>query len=264
MPSKNNVKLSKQREIDRKRIKKRKVKLVIISILIIISGTIAYLLNSETFFLKNIEIIGNSQLSTEEIINQSGITKGKSIFTELSIVSKVKLKQNGYIKDAKIRKKLPDTIIIEVEEREKEFQIKTEEDVYIDIDEQGYIVDVTTEKQDLIMIEGIELTKEQAMNSERLSNNDLNVKFENILHIKENAQKIGIYSKITEIQIQIQNEYIVKLGNDEITINLGNCTNLKNKMFYVKAILEQEVGNKGIINVNGNLNEGFIPYFTEN
>lgn len=262
MPSKNNVKLSKQREIDRKRIKKRKVKLIIITILIIISGTIAYLLNSETFFLKNIEIIGNSQLTTEEIINQSGITKGKSIFTELNVVAKVKLKQNGYIKDAEIRKKLPDTIIIEVEERQKEFQIKTEEDVYIDIDEQGYIVDVTPEKQNLILIDGIEITKEQATNSKRLSDNDLNVKLENILHIKENAQKIGIYSKITEIQIQ--NEYIVKLGNDEITINLGNCTNLKNRMFYVKAILEQEAGNKGTINVNGNLNEGFTPYFTEN
>ena len=57
---------------------------------------------------------------------------------------------------------------------------------------------------------------------------------------------------------------IVMLILAGITINLGNCTNLKNRMFYVKAILEKEVGNKGTINVDGNLNEGFVPYFTAN
>ena len=74
---------------------------------------------------------------------------------------------------------------------------------------------------------------------------------------------------ITEEQAQSlkrleNNDLSVKLENEGITINLGNCTNLKNRMFYVKAILEKEVGNKGTINVDGNLNEGFVPYFTAN
>ena len=39
--------------------------------------------------------------------------------------------------------------------------------------------------------------------------------------------------------------------------------NLKERMYYVKAILDQEVGHRGTIYVNGNLNEGFTPYFSE-
>ena len=57
---------------------------------------------------------------------------------------------------------------------------------------------------------------------------------------------------------------ILKLDDLNLTINLGNATNLKNRMDYVKSILEKESGKTGTINVNGNLNEGFVPYFTEN
>ena len=108
----------------------------------------------------------------------------------------------------------------------------------------------------------MDITEEQAQSLKRLENNDLSVKLENILHIKQESENIGLYDKVTEIQIG--KDYIVKLENEGITINLGNCTNLKNRMFYVKAILEKEVGNKGTINVDGNLNEGFVPYFTAN
>ena len=93
MASKNNGRLSKQREIELKRRKKRKSRLIIA----IIIGIIVYLLNAETFFLQNIEITGNEQITAEEIIEQLGLEKGKSIFSKLNIVTKVKLKQNGFI-----------------------------------------------------------------------------------------------------------------------------------------------------------------------
>ena len=262
MTSKNNGRLSKQREIELKRRKKRKSRLIIGVIIAIIIGIIVYLLNAETFFLQNIEITGNEQITAEEIIEQSGLEKGKSIFSKLNIVTKVKLKQNGFIKDVKVSRKLPNTILISVEERKKEFQIETENNSYIYIDEQGYIIETSQEKQNLITILGMDITEEQAQSLKRLENNDLSVKLENILHIKQESENIGLYDKVTEIQIG--KDYIVKLENEGITINLGNCTNLKNRMFYVKAILEKEVGNKGTINVDGNLNEGFVPYFTAN
>ena len=96
-----------------------------------------------------------------------------------------------------------------------------------------------------------------------MENDDLNIKLENILHIREESDKIGIYDKISKIQVE-ENEYILKLDDLNLTINLGNATNLKNRMDYVKSILEKESGKTGTINVNGNLNEGFVPYFTEN
>lgn len=261
MPSKNNSgRMSKQREIEIKKRKKRKIRLIIFLVIIIIVGIILYLLKSPTFALIDVEITGNNQLTTEEVFAQSGLELGKSVFSEFNIVTKVRLKQNGYIEDAKVSKKLPNIIQIEIKERKKQFQIKTETGFYIDIDEQGYIIDCSQEKENLIVITGMEITEENISQKKRLENEDLNIKMENILHIKKETEQIGIFEKITEIQIG--EEYILKLDNDGITINLGDCTDLKNRIYYVQSILQKEAGNRGTINVNGNLNEGFLPYFT--
>ena len=93
----------------------------------------------------------------------------------------------------------------------------------------------------------------------RLSEKDLN-KMENILQIREQCRNIEIADKIT--QYQVDDEYVLRLENDGLTINFGDSTNLKDKMYYVSAILKQETGNRGTIYVNGNLNEGFSPYFS--
>ena len=107
----------------------------------------------------------------------------------------------------------------------------------------------------------MEITENEAKLIKRLNEKDLN-KMENILQIREQCKSLEIADKIT--QIQVKNEYIVSLENDGLTINFGDATNLKNRMYYVAGILKQEAGNKGIIYVNGNLNEGFSPYFSAN
>ena len=70
--------------------------------------------------------MGNSQVDKQKIIEQSGIKIGNSIFSNINIISKVRIKQNGYIEDAIVTKKMPDTIEINVKERIAEFQIITD------------------------------------------------------------------------------------------------------------------------------------------
>ena len=253
---------NKQKEIEKKRRKKRKIRLTFFIVIVIITGIISYLLNSSIFNIEDIEVVGNSQLNKQEIIEQSEIKLGKSIFTVSDVISKVRIKQNGYIEDVKVIKKMPNIIKIEVKERTPEFQIRTENGIYIYIDEQGYIIDYSQELQDLVTITGMEITEENIEKKKRLENDDLNLRLENILHIKEEMTKIGIYNQI--LKIQVKNEYILSLDNLNLTINLGNATNLKDKTYYIKSIMERENGKAGTINVNGNLNEGFVPYFTEN
>lgn len=250
--------INKQKQLEQKRRKKRKAILIMFFILVAIIGLYTYLLKSETFKIKEIEIIGNKQLTQENIYEISKLKLGDSIFSVPNIVEKVKLKQNGYIEDAKIRKKYPNKLEIEITERTRKFQIQTETGNYIYIDGQGYLLEVSQEKLELVTIIGMNITETDLEENHRLENDDLD-RMENILQIQEEAKNIEILEKIT--QIQIKDEYIIML-NDGIDINLGNATNLKNRMYYVKAILEQEAGNTGIIYVNGNLNEGFKPYFS--
>ncbi len=253
--------MSKQREIEMKKRKRRKRRLIILLIIIAIIGIYAYLLNADIFKIKDIEIIGNKQLRQEQIYEQLGVKLGESIFSNFNIVTKVRLKQNRYIEDVKITKKYPNKLLVEIKERENKYQIQTETGLYIYIDCQGYITNCATEKLDLITIIGMNITENDLENKNRLEDEDLTVKLENILQIEKEMQEIEIFEKITEIQVK--DNYIISLEN-EITINLGNATDLKSRMYYVKAILNKETGNTGTINVNGNLNEGFSPYFTSN
>jgi len=117
----------------------------------------------------------------------------------------------------------------------------------------------SVDKLEIPIITGMDIKQEDINTKYRLDENDLN-KMENILKIREQFKIIEIADKIT--QYQVKEEYIVSLENDGITINLGDASNLKNRMYYVNGILKQEAGNKGTIYVNGNFNEGFSAYFS--
>lgn len=259
--SKNKTKINKQKELELKRRRKRKILLLLMLVIAIISGICAYLLTSEKFNIQDIEITGNKELTQEEIYELSKVEIGDNIFKTLRIVTKVRLKQNNYIEDAIIKKIYPNKIEIEIKERQKSFQIKTETGCYIYIDEQGYILDYSLDKLELTTIIGMDLTEDKIKEIKRLEENDLE-KMENILQIEVEAKNIEIADRIT--QIQVADEYILNLENEGVNVNLGNATNLKNRMFYVKAILKKEEGNAGTIYVNGNLDEGFAPYFSAN
>lgn len=252
-------KINKQREIEKKRRKKKKSILIFTIIILIIGGIYAYLLTSPSFTIQEVLIKGNEQISNEKILELAEIKNGDNIFSQLGIVTKVKLKQNGYIEDVQIRKNYPNKIEIQIKERKKQFQIKLETEGYIYIDEQGYILEYGIEKLEIPTIIGIEIAQADANEKKRLDESDLDI-MENILQIREQFKNIEIADKIT--QIQVKDEYIVDLENEGISINLGDATNLKNRMYYVSSILKKETGQRGTIYVNGNLNEGFSAYFS--
>lgn len=252
-------KISKQRELEKKRRKKRKAKLILIMIIIVVGGIGAYLLTSPSFKIKEISIKGNVQVSTQKILELAEIERGDNIFFQPGIVTRVKLKQNGYIQNAEIKKVYPNRIEIEIQERQRQFQIKTETEGYIYIDEQGYVLEFAVEKLEVPTIVGMNIKQTDVGIKHRLEEKDLS-KMENILQIREQCKNIEIMDKVT--QIQVKDEYILSLEKDGIKINLGDATNLKDRMYYVKAILKQEEGNKGTIYVNGSLNESFSAYFS--
>ena len=166
-------KINKQREMEQRKRKKRKTALVVILIVIIFGGLVTYLSISPTFKIQKISVKGNEQLSKEKVQDLAGIKNGDNIFCKIEKVLEVKLKQNGCIENAKVRKYYPNTIEIEITERKKEFQIKTETEKYIYIDEQGYILDNSTEKLEIPTIIGMDVTEIEAVDMKRLNEKDL-------------------------------------------------------------------------------------------
>ena len=254
-------KKSYQREKIRQRQKKRKIIFLIILLMTIVIAFCIYLLTAETFQIQRIEVEGNNQLTQEQICELSGIKIGDNIFSTLEIVTRVKLKQNGYIEDVTLEKTYPNSVKIKITERQIQYQILTETGCYIYIDEQGHIINYSLDNLGIFTITGMQIDENNIEGVSRLGEEDLQ-RMENVLQIREEAKKIGINDQIQ--QIDTKEEYIIHLSENKIIINLGDATNLKNRMLYVEAILKEESGKAGTIYVNGNLNDGFAPYFNEN
>ena len=167
--------INKQKEIEQKKRKRKKKALVIFLILIVLIALSGYLFISPTFKIQTITVTGNKQLTKEKVLELANIKTGDNIFLKSKEVIRVRLKQNGVVEEAKINKLYPSRVEIEITERSKRFQIKTQSENYIYIDEQGYILECTSEKLKLPVITGMEITENEANNSKRLNDKNLDI-----------------------------------------------------------------------------------------
>lgn len=265
-PQANNKKKRKKQADDKSaRIKKAKVikKLFTWTILIgIIVGIITFLCKSEIFNVCNIEITGNSQVSQETILQLSEIDLKDNIFLSNIIKAKRKISENPYVKEVKIKRVLPDTIKIEIKEKQKEYMLQVD-GKYAYIDKNGEILEITETKiENLIMLQGYSTSKEKITLGDTISEDDID-KLDDIQKILKNSEKIGINDKITTINIKDKNDYILGLPDYKKIVYIGNTSNLSTKMLRAKDIIEKTMEKEGKIFVNGDFNNGFDPYFRE-
>ena len=256
----NNTNLKKNnRNNKRKSIKSRIVsKLIIIIILAVGVGIFAVV--SPLFNIEEIKVIGNDKIDTSTIISLSGIINGKNIFQ----ISKNKvinaIKENPYINNVGIKRKLPRTLEINVQERTVAYQIKVINS-YVLVDFQGYILEVSSKAAKVPQIEGFKTNQDTLLNGHRLSNEDIE-SLRTVLRIMETAKNSGVANSISKITIT-DNEFVLELKKENKIAYLGNATDLTSRMDYIKIIVDSEKGNTGKIFVNGDINNGFKPYFRE-
>lgn len=241
--------------------KKRGTKLIkIMVIVLLIAGATIFALVSPIFDIEKITVQGNEKISTEEIINLSNLQIGDNIFRNVNVETTKNIKKEPYIGDVKIKRKLPGTVEITVSEREIAYQIQVI-DSYIYIDEEGYILEKSKVLQKVPILEGMKTKQDNLINGTRLCKEDI-LYLNTVLKIITNAKKLEINDLITKIIIE-NNEYSLFLQSENKYAYLGNSSDITNKMLYIKAILGQEKNKSGKIFVNGDINDGFKPFFRE-
>lgn len=253
--------LTKKERKRKKKIKKIKFLLKVIVFIGLFAGVTIFAITSPIFNIKEIKIINNSQVSADTIISLSGLKTEENIFKFYGRNVINKIKENPYIENVKIHRKLPNTIEITIEERVAKFSVEFM-GKYAYINTQGYIVEISEDSKGFLIIYGIETLEEDVIPGNRLNNEDLS-KIEDVIKIMSAAKDNGIDEKITSIDISNQNEYSIYLEEEKKRIYLGDNTNLSNKMLYAVAIINQEKEKEGEIFINGDLNNKFQPYFRE-
>lgn len=255
-------KIQNKKEIKRrKRNKKIKMLLKLFLFIGIITGGTAFAFTSPIFNIKEIQVINNEIVPSDTIVSLSELKTEENIFKFISVKAMAKIKENPYIENVKIHRKLPSTIEIEVEERKPKYNIKLLES-YAYITTQGYILEISTEGQNMPVIQGVKTPEEEITAGKRLNNEDLE-KLEDVIKIMDALEKYELNQKVTSIDINEKNGYIIYIEEEKKTIHLGDSTNLNDKIRNVVKIMEKEKDKEGEIFVNGDLNNKFQPYFRE-
>ena len=162
----------------------------------------------------------------------------------------------------KVSRKFPDTVDIEVEERVTTFML-VYGNAYVYINNQGYILEITSEKGDYPILTGFKTPTNQLVAGNRLTEEDLE-KLNDVLKIMEatSSGESKIENLITEINISDSSNYILTLSKEKKQVYLGDVTDLSTKVLWLNQFIEREKKNEGIIYLNMNLNED-MPYFRE-
>ena len=260
---KNNSKKKVLNKQDKKKIKKIiLVILKLILIILIIIGIFAFIFISPILNIKNIEVSKNEKISKETILSLSNLKIDENIFSfnKTDVINSIK--ENAYIQDVQISRRVPNTIKIEIIERKPKYCVEII-GKYAYIDSQGYILEISDKQNGLICIKGVQTEESEILPRNRLIEADLK-KLQDILEIHSSADQNEFTSKILSIDILEDKNYILNLTEEGKVVHFGDCTNINEKIVYIKAIVETEKGKLGNIYVNGNYNEEFKPRFKEN
>lgn len=250
----------KQAQVKRK---KKKIKRIIkwTTIFLLIIGGIVFALVSPIFNIKEIQVNNNNQIATETIVSLSQLQVGQNLFRFNKNKVEKEIETNPYIESVDIKRKLPNKVEITVEERNRNYNVEFLNG-YAYINNQGYILEISEQKLDLPVIQGITTEADQIVAGNRLNTEDLE-KLEVVIQIMNICKSYELEKKVTAINITDKSNYIIYMEEEKKTIYLGDESNLSNKMLYVPTILEENQGKEGTIYVNGDVNNNFKPRFRE-
>ena len=261
----NNPKTVQQERIEenkRRRQKKKIRKLLLYTALVIgIVGVMIVLSLTVFFKTQTITITGNSIYSKKEITAVLPIQKEKNLFLADVKGAEEKLEENlPYIYDARIKRKLPSTIIVDIEETPEVYAIKNKDKTYTLVDDNFKVLIKSAQKapENSIIIKKAALSVSETGKKAKFTNK----KTEEQLKILIKQKKIMKLDKITELySTDINNNYMVY--DSRITIKLGSVDDIEDKLNSALAAIEKLEEQNPQIEGELTVSSGKQVYFTE-
>ena len=234
--------------------KKKHINIGLIIIIVFILMLSFYILNTRIFIIRNIDVEGNYYLSKKNILTLSGIHTGTNIFAVDMDKHKGNLRRNPYIKDITIRRVLPNSIIIEVDER-NEVAIIPYNGVYLHIDEDGYVMEVSKEYPDnkLPVLSGIKIKNFYAG---KYLDTDKKAVYDKSLVILKSLKDNNMDDLISEVRINGEKISLISAGG--LIIDFNAEENIDYRLSFLKNVLIDLMGKKNengyiIVNDSGNI-----------
>lgn len=254
-------------EIRRRQNKKRKLKRGVRNFLItagIVIGVavIGAVLSLTVFFnIASVSITGSGTYSEEQIEQLCNINIGDNMF----LIDKDKCRERlttelPYIYDAVIKRKLPDTISIEITEAQPAYMIRNDDKTYTLLDDNLKVLEnAAKNKYDgaVAITKAIPVSNDPGHVIEFENEDTLNCIKSIVAAIKEIK-----LTDVSGISSSDKNNNSV-LYKNRITFELGDCSDLENKLYKALAAVEELDKKNDKVKGKLNVSDGNQIYFTE-
>lgn len=260
----NNVSKNKKQTSKKNKKTKKKVNIKILKYSFLLFSVLAIVIItmfSPLFNIKEIIVTGNEKITKDEIISLSQINIEENTYKINTKKVENRILENPYIKSVEVKRSLPSGIILAVQERKTTFMIEYGNS-YVYVNNQGYILEISSGKLEVPILQGVETAVEELVAGNRLCNEDLK-KLSTVNKIMEMAYNNEIANLITRIDMENSQNYKIVLESEQKVAYLGDETELNTKILSIKAILEREKDVAGEIFVNGDM-KNTNPVFRQN
>ena len=248
-------------DIEKRRMKrKRKLKMPgfftrIFIILGVIIAVTAFSLSS-FFTVDTIDVQGNKYFTDEEISNMAHASTGQNIIYKLNKGNMLNyLEKNPYIEEARVYRKLPSTIVINVKER-IQIAALTYGDQFLIIDNKGTLLRITKTKPKLTIVTGFKVKKVKLGEPEEVNSPDL---FKELLSLLKSMEAGDVYFtkiNITELFItaNVYDSLVVKSKYKDLKDNID-----KGRLHKVLDELFKRNIKRGTITISSDGYASFTP-----
>ena len=160
---------SSKKQKPKRKHKKKNYPLRIVIVLAVLCA--AFLCAHLSYFdVDGIAVIGNEEVTDEEIVKLSGVETGVSLFDVHPLLVQHKIKQNLYIEKVNVNRKLPNKVEIIVKERNLLAQFR-KDDKFVITDQEGMVLDISKEEHKATLIEGVTVTGAEKKDTIKIKEN---------------------------------------------------------------------------------------------
>lgn len=248
-------------DIEKRRMKrKRKLKMpgFFTRIFIILGAIIAVTAFSlSSFFtVDTIDVQGNKYFTDEEISNMAHASTGQNIIYKLNKGNMLNyLEKNPYIEEARVYRKLPSTIVINVKER-IQIAALTYGDQFLIIDNKGTLLRITKTKPKLTIVTGFKVKEVKLGEPVEVNSPDL---FKELLSLLKSMEAGDVYFtkiNITELFItaNVYDSLVVKSKYKDLKDNID-----KGRLHKVLDELFKRNIKRGTITISSDGYASFTP-----
>lgn len=242
--------MGEKEKVRKKKKRKKKRYLLKFVIFIAVMTGMYFFFTSSLFDIQKITVENNSHYTTEQVIKLSGAKTGENLFGASLSHMKDKLLADPYIRNAKLKRKLPDQVVISVEERKEEAAVPYGSK-FIIIDGEGMVLRNTDSEPALTILMGMKVKNMKAGTPLEVEDNS---SLTDTLKLIRQVKKHDLFFKKIDIS-----KFVIKAYIYDQLICEGTPENITGNLDYLQEVL-YDLYTKGI--ERGVIKMGSDDYFS--